>query len=142
MPVSSVWSYSSSFGTRDGNLHSGLDFRGSEGANIYAAHRGTVRVVRSRANYDARRAEHRAAGIDTQESDNRLSRGVYMTVTSLDGRVVTRYAHLDSIIVESGNVGGGQRIATMGNTGRSTGPHLHFDVIIDGISRNPWEFLP
>jgi murein DD-endopeptidase MepM/ murein hydrolase activator NlpD len=55
----------------------------------------------------------------------------------------TRYAHLNTILVRAGqSVDKNQQIGTMGSTGRSTGPHLHFEVIQGGVRRNPQGFLP
>ncbi len=55
----------------------------------------------------------------------------------------TLYAHLNSIFVTPGeNVTKGQQIGTVGNTGNSTGPHLHFEVLYQGVRRNPYNFLP
>lgn len=55
----------------------------------------------------------------------------------------TVYAHLNSIFVSVGeNLGKGQQIATVGNTGNSTGPHLHFEIRYQGVRRNPYSFLP
>jgi murein DD-endopeptidase MepM/ murein hydrolase activator NlpD len=56
---------------------------------------------------------------------------------------VTLYAHLNSIFVRQGeNVTKGQQIGTVGNTGNSTGPHLHFEVRYQGVPRNPFTYLP
>ncbi len=55
----------------------------------------------------------------------------------------TLYAHLNSIFVRQGeSVSKGQQIGTVGNTGNSTGPHLHFEVRYQGVARNPFTYLP
>jgi murein DD-endopeptidase MepM/ murein hydrolase activator NlpD len=54
----------------------------------------------------------------------------------------TLYAHLSIIYVEVGqSVGKGQAIGLSGNTGKSTGPHLHFEIILNGVRRNPFIYL-
>ncbi len=56
---------------------------------------------------------------------------------------VTLYAHLQTIYVSVGQeVAKGEQIGEMGSTGNSTGPHLHFEVRLNGVQRNPWGFLP
>jgi murein DD-endopeptidase MepM/ murein hydrolase activator NlpD len=58
------------------------------------------------------------------------------------GGLVTRYAHASKLLVKTGDlVKRGQAVAQVGNTGRSTGPHLHFEVLVDGVPQNPARFL-
>jgi RHS repeat-associated protein len=134
MPVGGEWNYTSSFGMRGSGFHSGSDFGYNGDRNIYAAHSGKLIVKRSRQEYDD--------AIRDGTPINKVSQGVYLEITSFDNRVMTRYAHLDSILITSGsNVQSGQRIAIMGSTGRSSGTHLHFDLYVDNVNRNPWEFL-
>ena len=56
--------------------------------------------------------------------------------------VKTRYGHLSEIFVKLGDrVKRGARVAAVGNTGRSTGPHLHYEVRVNGIPENPRKFI-
>lgn len=112
-------SITSNFGTRWGSMHEGVDIGAGYGSNVTAAAGGTVI----------------AAGWDG---------GYGMAVEiSHGGGLVTKYAHLSSIGVSPGQyVGRGEVIGQVGSTGNSTGPHLHFEVIIGGQKYNPLDYLP
>ncbi len=99
-------------------LHTGLDFPAEPGTVIRAAAGGIVIT----------RETHPAYG-EMVEIDH-------------GNDVITRYAHCSSIDVAVGAlVRRGQAIAKVGNTGRSTGPHLHFEVLVKGVHHDPARFL-
>lgn len=67
--------------------------------------------------------------------------GKYVEIDHGDG-FVTQYGHLDSWLVSEGDVvSAGERIGRMGNTGRSTGPHLHFVIEENGVEKNPSDYV-
>ena len=116
--------FTSNFGIRSdpfrgtAAMHAGVDIPGPVGTPIYATADGVVD-----------RAE-RAGGY-----------GNLVEVNHGKG-IATRYGHLSKILVTSGeHIRRGQLIALMGSTGRSTGPHLHYEVRIDGHAVNPAPFL-
>jgi murein DD-endopeptidase MepM/ murein hydrolase activator NlpD len=99
-------------------LHTGLDFPADPGTPILAAAGGVVL----------------SAGPHPQ----------YGQLVELDhgNGLVTRYAHTSRMLVKQGDlVKRGQKIAEVGTTGRSTGPHLHFEVLVEGVQQNPAKFL-
>ena len=99
-------------------FHSGQDFAGSMMTPIYATAPGVISFTGVRTGYG-----------NTIEIDH-------------GGGFKTRYAHLAGIAVNVGQrVAVGQRIGAMGSTGRSTGPHLHYEVWVDGRPQNPDRFL-
>ena len=109
---------------RNGKAHTGIDFPLSVGSKIVAAQKGIVIKVK-RLNY---------------------SYGYYVMIyhgTDAKGRkIVTLYAHNSSIRVSVGqSVEKGEQIASGGSTGNSTGPHCHFEMIIDGAKVNPKNYL-
>ena len=116
--------FTSNFGIRSdpfrgtAAMHAGVDIPGPVGTPVYATADGTVdRAERS---------------------------GGYGNMVEIDhGKgIATRYGHLSKILVADGtHVHRGQLIALMGSTGRSTGPHLHYEVRIDGHAVNPAPFL-
>lgn len=117
-------SQSSGFGvrfdpfTRRPAFHSGLDFTGGYNYPIQATAPGIVSFTGVRSGYG-----------NTIEIDH--GRGFK-----------TRYAHLQAIAVRPGQrVAVGQRIGGMGSTGRSTGPHLHYEVWVNGRAQNPGRFV-
>lgn len=99
-------------------FHSGLDIGGKIGDPIYAAAEGTV--------------------TETGHTD---ARGNYIVLTHPSG-LKTIYMHLEKILVTTDKrVAQGDTIAELGSTGRSTGPHLHIEVIKDGVTVNPELYL-
>ncbi len=110
---------SSKFGMRWGRLHKGIDIARSTGTPIYAADGGTI-----------------------QSSSWNDSYGYYVVISHGNG-ISTCYAHCSKLLVEIGEkVYQGQRIALMGSTGNSTGPHCHFEVRINEDPRDPLYYLP
>jgi murein DD-endopeptidase MepM/ murein hydrolase activator NlpD len=116
--LSSGFGYRADPFTRRGSFHPGLDFRGPVGAPIFAAARGMVSFAGRKAGY-----------------------GNCVEVTHING-IITRYAHMSAIRARVGqNVTPGQTIGAIGSTGRSTGPHLHFEVRVNDRPINPRPFL-
>lgn len=120
----SIESISSGFGYRrdpfngGGAMHSGLDFRGPTGAPIYAAAKGTVTFAGVKSGY-----------------------GKVVEISHGNG-LMTRYAHMSRFNTAVGaKVPAGSHIGAIGSTGRSTGPHLHFEVRINNTAVNPRPFL-
>jgi murein DD-endopeptidase MepM/ murein hydrolase activator NlpD len=120
----SVRSITSGFGYRrdpfNGRaaMHSGIDFKGGIGSPIFAAAEGRVTFAGRKGGY-----------------------GNAVEVTHANG-MMTRYAHLSRIDVKPGQlVTAGATLGGLGSTGRSTGPHLHFEVRINDRAINPRPFL-
>ncbi len=120
----SVRSITSGFGYRRdpfngrGAMHSGIDFKGAMGSPIFAAANGRVTFAGRKAGY-----------------------GNAVEITHGNG-MLTRYAHLSRIDVRVGQpIAAGATLGGLGSTGRSTGPHLHFEVRINDRAVNPRPFL-
>ncbi len=111
---------SSEFGERihpiSGELgvHKGIDFALEQGSPIYAIYDGEI-----------------------IEADNDKWNGNYVKIKH-DNEIVTVYCHCEKLLVKKGDIiRGGEKIATVGSTGQSTGPHLHFELRVNNISYNP-----
>lgn len=116
--ITSGFGYRNSPGGIGSTNHKGIDIAVPEGTDVAAADGGTITKV-----------------------DYNGSRGVYVEVTHGNGRK-TRYQHLSGYYVQKGDVvKKGQTIAASGNTGHSTGPHLHFEVLEGGTPVNPMNYL-
>ena len=123
LPLESAWN-ASSFGWRvdpitgENAMHEGVDFTADVGTEVKAAAAGIVINVE----------KHPAYGnmVDIDHGND----------------LVTRYAHNSRVLVQPGAlVKRGQVVAEVGNTGRTTGPHLHFEVRVKGVPQNPNRFL-
>ena len=122
-PIAAGW-ISSYFGSRvdpfngHGEFHRGIDFATPQGTQVMAAASGLVTWSRERFGY-----------------------GNTVEINHGNG-YVTRYAHNEKLLVEEGQiVQKGQPISLVGSTGRSTGPHLHFEVLKDGHQVDPAKFV-
>jgi hypothetical protein len=106
------------FGGRGWRHHSGVDIGGQRGYAIYAAAAGTVRSAKW---------------------DGGLGRAIRLDHGYGLGTV---YGHMSRLLVKEGDhVEAGQRIGLMGTTGHSTGPHLHFEVHVDGHPTDPFDYV-
>jgi murein DD-endopeptidase MepM/ murein hydrolase activator NlpD len=115
---------SSGFGARSAptagasTYHKGVDWATAIGTTVYASNAGTVAYAGWASGY-----------------------GYAVYINHADGRQ-TRYGHLSKVLVKTGQtVSQGERIALSGNTGRSTGPHVHFEIRINGTAVNPLKYL-
>ncbi|WCR03974.1 peptidoglycan DD-metalloendopeptidase family protein [Paracoccus saliphilus] len=118
MPVKSSFRYTSGFGRRWGRMHEGVDMAGPTGTPVYATGDGVISFAGRQSGY-----------------------GNLIKVTHELG-TETRYAHLSRIRVKQGQrVSQGELIGDMGNTGRSTGPHLHYEVHMNGRAVDPMRFI-
>ena len=122
-PIPDGW-FSSNFGFRidpftgQQSMHEGIDFPAETGTAIVAAASGKVVAAEWHPQY-----------------------GKMVEIDHGNG-LVSRYAHAATLLVKEGDlVLAGQRIATVGTSGRSTGPHLHFEVRLNGVAQNPARFL-
>lgn len=117
-PIGSGFGFRSDPFTQRTALHTGLDFPADEGTPILAAAGGVVQSAGSHPQY-----------------------GLLVELDHGNG-LVTRYAHTSRMLVKQGDlIKRGQTIAEVGSTGRSTGPHLHFEVLVEGVQQNPGKFL-
>lgn len=118
MPIKASYRFTSGFGMRWGRMHKGSDFAGDHGTPIHATADGIVTHAGWKSGY-GRLVEIRH-----------------------DFGIETRYGHNSRIHVKKGQrVSRGEHISDMGNTGRSTGTHLHYEVRVDGKAVNPMTYI-
>ncbi len=109
---------SSDYGARWGTIHKGIDWACPIGTSVFASCGGTVVSAGWRNGY-----------------------GYCVEIAHPDGKH-TRYAHLNEILVYTGQtVAQYEQIARSGNTGNSTGPHVHFEILVWGVQQNPNNYL-
>ncbi|GAA0679671.1 M23/M56 family metallopeptidase [Rheinheimera tangshanensis] len=119
VPINSFYGEKHPF--RKNRPHQGLDFGAKRGATVKAAQKGKVLIA------------------DAKSLNDRYGKAVLI---DHGHGYQTLYAHLDGFYVEAGQtVEPGQPIGKVGSTGRVTGPHLHFELLIDGKQQDPAPFL-
>ena len=117
-PLKDPFRFTSGFGRRWGRLHAGTDFAAPHGTPIYATADGVITFSGWQSGYGRMVKIQHEFGIET------------------------RYAHNSKLYVNVGQrVSRGQKIAAMGNTGRSTGTHLHYEVRVGGKPVNPMTYI-
>ncbi len=117
-PIRDPVRFSSPYGMRNGRPHNGVDYAGPTGTPLYSSADGVVSFAGRQSGYGNLITIRHALGYET------------------------RYAHLSRIRVTEGQrVSRGERIGDMGNTGRSTGPHLHYEIRRNGTPLNPMTFI-
>ncbi|MCR4430321.1 MAG: peptidoglycan DD-metalloendopeptidase family protein [Tepidanaerobacteraceae bacterium] len=113
-----VGNITSPFGRRGREFHTGIDIAADKGTPIRASNAGTVTFAGRRGSYGN------------------------LVIVDHGGGYETWYAHASSILVSVGDrVEKGEEIATVGTTGRTTGPHVHFEVRLNGEPQNPLSYL-
>lgn len=118
LPLKSSFRYTSGFGQRWGRMHEGTDFAASYGTPIYSTADGVVTFAGWSTGYGRLVKIQHEFGIET------------------------RYAHQSQLMVKVGQrVSRGQQIGAMGNSGRSTGTHLHYEVRVGGKAVNPMTYI-
>jgi len=118
-PVPNFFKVSSHFGPRGRRHHDGIDVPAPRGTPVIAADKGVVVY-----------------------SDNGIRGYGNMIVLAHGDDVFTVYAHNQKNFVSKGDkISKGEKIALVGNTGRSTGPHLHFEIRVKNKVRNPAQYL-
>jgi murein DD-endopeptidase MepM/ murein hydrolase activator NlpD len=118
IPVKAAFRYTSGFGQRWGRMHEGTDLAGPIGTPVYATADGVVTHAGWSSGYGRLIKIQHEFGIET------------------------RYGHLNALRVTVGQrVSRGERIGDMGNSGRSTGPHLHYEVRVDGAPADPMIYI-
>jgi len=116
--ISSRFGYRTSPFTGKREFHKGLDISAPKGTPIYAPAKGTINFVGRHSGYGLTVGISHGSGINT------------------------KYAHLSSVAVKKGQtVTRGELVAYVGNTGRSTGPHLHYEVRLNGVPVNPSRYI-
>ena len=118
-PITSGWGRRWHPILRKMRMHYGTDFDGDRGSPVWAAHQGVVETATYMKDFGR------------------------VVVLNHGNGFSTLYAHLNKIRVKYGEtVRQGQRIGDLGSSGLSTGPHLHFEIRVDHVLRNPRKYLP